>query len=88
MIYLASKSPRRTELLSQIGVEHQTIDIEVDEAINPKKSAKENVTSLSALKCQEGVRHILDQKKVIFPVFWSTLKKHKMFLLLLKGARC
>ena len=68
MIYLASKSPRRTELLSQIGVEHQTIDIEVDEAINPKKSPKENVASLSALKCQEGVRHILDQKKVIFPV--------------------
>jgi septum formation protein len=68
MIYLASKSPRRTELLSQIGVEHQTIDIEVDEAINPKKSAKKNVASLSALKCQEGVRHILDQKKVIFPV--------------------
>jgi len=68
MIYLASKSPRRTELLSQIGVEHQTIDIEVDEAINPKKSPKENVASLSALKCQEGIRHTLDQKKVIFPV--------------------
>ena len=54
MIYLASKSPRRTELLQQVGVEHKIIDIEVDEKINGSNSPQENVRALSALKCQEG----------------------------------
>ena len=47
MIYLASKSPRRTELLSQIGVEHEIIDIEVDESIDSNQSPQENVRTLS-----------------------------------------
>tara|TARA_B100000287_G_scaffold142314_1_gene134062 strand:+ start:1120 stop:1719 length:600 start_codon:yes stop_codon:yes gene_type:complete len=68
MIYLASKSPRRTELLSQIGVEHKILDIKADEAINSKKSPKENVTTLSALKCRTGIQHIISQNKIILPV--------------------
>jgi septum formation protein len=47
MIYLASKSPRRTELLQQIGVEHKIIDIEVDENISSSNSPQENVRALS-----------------------------------------
>lgn len=31
MIYLASKSPRRRELLGQIGIAYEIIDVEVDE---------------------------------------------------------
>jgi len=68
MIYLASKSPRRKELLCQIGVEHEIIDIEVDETISKQKSPKENVAALSILKCQAGVHHIINQKKIIFPI--------------------
>ena len=68
MIYLASKSPRRTELLSQIGVEHEIIDIEVDESIDSNQSPQENVRALSVLKCQEGVRKVIAEEKSAFPV--------------------
>ena len=68
MIYLASKSPRRTELLQQIGVEHQILDIDVDEKINRSKSPQDNVRTLSVLKCQEGVRKIISERKSSFPV--------------------
>ena len=68
MIYLASKSPRRTELLQQIGVEHQILDIDVDEKINRSKSPQDNVKALSVLICQEGVRKIISERKSSFPV--------------------
>ena len=68
MIYLASKSPRRTELLQQIGVEHKIIDIEVDENISISNSPQENVRALSVLKCQEGVRKVLTDDVGSFPV--------------------
>jgi septum formation protein len=68
MIYLASKSPRRTELLQQVGVEHKIIDIEVDEKINSSNSPQENVRALSVLKCQEGVRKVITEEMHSFPV--------------------
>ena len=68
MIYLASKSPRRTELLQQVGVEHTIIDIEVDENINSSDSPQENVRALSILKCQEGVRKVITENMPSFPV--------------------
>ena len=68
MIYLASKSPRRTELLQQVGVEHQILDIEVDENINSSNSPQENVRALSVLKCQEGVRKVITEEMPFFPV--------------------
>ena len=68
MIYLASKSPRRTELLQQVGVEHKIIDIEVDENIDSSNSPEENVRALSVLKCQEGVRKVITDDVGSFPV--------------------
>jgi septum formation protein len=68
MIYLASKSPRRTELLQQIGVKHKIIDIEVDENISSSNSPQENVRALSVLKCQEGVRKVITDDVGSFPV--------------------
>jgi septum formation protein len=68
MIYLASKSPRRTELLQQIGVKHKIIDIEVDENISSSNSPQENVRALSVLKCQEGVRKVIIDDVCSYPV--------------------
>ena len=68
MIYLASKSPRRTELLQQIGVEHKILDIEVDEDINSSNSPQEIVRALSVLKCQEGVHKVTSESKSTFPI--------------------
>ena len=68
MIYLASKSPRRTKLLQQVGIEHTIIDIEVDENINSSNSPQENVRALSILKCQERVRKVITENMSSFPV--------------------
>jgi septum formation protein len=68
MIYLASKSPRRTELLSQIGANHLVIDVSVDEIINPMVNAKENAELLSIQKCQEGIKHIMVNQMDELPV--------------------
>ena len=68
MIYIDSTSPRRTELLQQIGVEHKIIDIEVDENISSSNSSQENVRALSVLKCQEGVRKVITDDVGSFPV--------------------
>lgn len=68
MLYLASKSPRRTELLSQIGAEHEVINIHVDEFLDAAKSSRDNVESLSLLKCQEGIRYILSENMLLLPV--------------------
>ena len=68
MIYLASKSPRRTELLQQVGVKHKIIDIVVNEKINSSNSPQENVRALSVLKCQEGVRKVVTEDMCSFPV--------------------
>ena len=68
MIYLASKSPRRTELLSQIGANHLVIDVSVDEIINPMVNARENAELLSIQKCQEGIKHIMVNQMDELPV--------------------
>jgi len=49
-LYLASKSPRRRELLEGVGVAFAVAPPDVDEAALPGESAKENVTRLAAAK--------------------------------------
>ena len=68
MIYLASKSPRRMELLSQIGARHKVIEVSVKETIDLNLTAKENAEMLSMQKCQEGMRHILSNQMEILPI--------------------
>ncbi|AGL02652.1 Maf family protein [Desulfoscipio gibsoniae] len=61
-IYLASSSPRRRELLNQIGLPYTVITIEVDESLPSGLSPAEQVVALSrrkagaaAQKLSEGV---------------------------------
>jgi septum formation protein len=53
-IYLASRSPRRGELLSQIGVLHEVVPAEVDETPNPGEAPAEYVIRLAMAKAQAG----------------------------------
>jgi septum formation protein len=53
-IYLASNSPRRRELLDQIGVTHRVLRVEVDEAARPGEAAAELVQRLALAKAQAG----------------------------------
>lgn len=54
LIYLASRSPRRRELLQQIGVEHETISIEIDEAPRPNEAPERYVTRMALEKARAG----------------------------------
>jgi septum formation protein len=49
-VYLASASPRRRELLSQLGVDWELAAVEVDERISPGESPGEYVSRVARLK--------------------------------------
>jgi septum formation protein len=55
-IVLASASPRRRELLQQLGVPHVVMAVDVDETPLPGESAQQLVTRLALAKAQEGAR--------------------------------
>lgn len=53
-IFLASQSPRRRELLQQIGVRYQVLQVEVDECIPQHVTALEWAQHLALAKAQAG----------------------------------
>jgi len=54
-VYLASRSPRRRELLQQVGVDFKVVDVEVDEQPLPDESPRERVCRLALAKARAGV---------------------------------
>jgi len=53
-VYLASGSPRRRELLAQIGVPFRAIGVDVDEAVLPGEPPDRYVLRLAAAKAEAG----------------------------------
>ncbi len=53
-LYLASQSPRRRELLSQIGVSHTVIDVNVPEVQAINELPLDYVQRLSGAKARAG----------------------------------
>lgn len=53
-VYLASQSPRRRELLTQIGVQYQVLPVEVAEIQQPGESADTYVRRLAGDKSRAG----------------------------------
>lgn len=53
-IYLASASPRRRELLEQIGVSYRLISVDVDETPQATESAENYVSRLALEKARTG----------------------------------
>jgi len=58
-LYLASKSPRRRELLAQIGVQYQTLDVQVVEARGAQETPTGYVSRLARAKSQAGYDALL-----------------------------
>ena len=54
MIYLASRSPRRRDLLKQLGVSFRILDPGVDESMGGDEAPDALVRRLAALKAQAG----------------------------------
>jgi len=53
-IYLASSSPRRRELLTQIGVTFSVLAVDIDETRLKDESAENYVQRVAILKAQTG----------------------------------
>ena len=67
MIYLASRSPRRRELLAQIGVKFEPLlfregprqDADTDEAVRPGEQPDDYVRRVSMLKCEAAWQRVV-----------------------------
>lgn len=59
-VYLASSSPRRRELLAQIGVRYKVVKISVDEAWDGSETPEAHVRRLAMEKARAGWRSVED----------------------------
>ena len=65
MLYLASKSPRRRELLTQIHVEFQCLDIDIPEVRKPGEPPEAFVKRMAVEKAQAGLRMVQVQNAFV-----------------------
>ena len=56
MLFLASRSPRRSELLARLGVEFRVLDVEVPEERSPAEASAEYVRRVARDKAAAGLR--------------------------------
>ncbi|MET0117987.1 MAG: nucleoside triphosphate pyrophosphatase [Sedimenticola sp.] len=64
-LYLASVSPRRRELLEQIGVDHTVVRVEIDEMPRQGESPAEYVIRLALEKARAGRASLDDNSAVV-----------------------
>ena len=64
-LYLASKSPRRSELLTQIGISFTTLAVDIDETVSPNELAQEYVLRLAKEKALAGWNLSEEQDKAV-----------------------
>lgn len=62
LIYLASRSPRRRELLDQIGIAHDVLDIEADESWDGEEPPRAHVIRLALAKAQLGWAQVKESR--------------------------
>ena len=63
MVYLASRSPRRAELLRQIGVDFAIYDIDIDESRLAAESASDYVCRMATTKARVAAEQIAKPQK-------------------------
>jgi septum formation protein len=64
-LFLASKSPRRREILSNLDIEYELIDCEIEEKINFEEEPRTVAMSISFQKCNEASKKIPDGNLII-----------------------
>ncbi|QKI88647.1 Maf family protein [Thiomicrorhabdus xiamenensis] len=60
-VFLASSSPRRQELLAQMGVEFSVLDAPIDETPIESEDAAQFVTRMAREKSQQGAQQLTDE---------------------------
>ena len=68
MIYLASQSPRRKQLLRQIGVSFQHLAGEIDETPYPGEAGQDYVIRMAKEKAKAGWARLQHQRLTLYPV--------------------
>ena len=61
-IYLASRSPRRSELLQQIGVEFEVLAPDVNESPLPREAPTDYVRRITRIKAEVGWMQVVEHK--------------------------
>jgi len=64
-LYLASRSPRRQQLLRQIGIEFELVDVDIDETWDRDEAPKDYVRRVALEKAREGKNRINDNGRVL-----------------------
>tara|TARA_Y100000590_G_scaffold114298_1_gene130238 strand:- start:567 stop:1151 length:585 start_codon:yes stop_codon:yes gene_type:complete len=59
MLYLASKSPRRADLLIQMGIKFKVVEVNTAEAIDLSIGPRDNAEKISVVKCKHGAEQII-----------------------------
>jgi septum formation protein len=59
MLYLASQSPRRRQLLGLLGVEFRTLDVDVEEVRGPGEPAEDYVRRVAREKAGAGLLEVV-----------------------------
>ncbi|MCW8901080.1 MAG: Maf-like protein [Gammaproteobacteria bacterium] len=67
-LYLASRSPRRRELLTQVGISFAVLDVDIDESEKDNELAEDYVVRLAREKAVAGWNQ---RKSIIKPVLGS-----------------
>lgn len=67
-IYLASRSPRRAELLQQIGIRYTVVPSDIDESQLQNETPAEYVLRLAKTKTEAGLVSVADQGLPSYPV--------------------
>jgi septum formation protein len=67
-IYLASRSPRRRELLDQLGVRHRLLAPDVNEAALPRESPEDYVRRLAQIKAEVAAMRVSERRLKTLPV--------------------
>lgn len=67
-VYLASQSPRRRELLDQIGVAHRVLSIDIDERRRDGEAPVDYVQRLAREKAEAGWQQLRAQQLALAPV--------------------
>lgn len=70
-LYLASQSPRRAELLEQIGIAFERVAVAVDETAEPAEPASDYVQRLAQAKALAGWQQLIAQGLPPLPVMGS-----------------
>jgi len=67
-IYLASRSPRRGELLRQIGVDFEVLPSDIDESVLPGEAPEQYVLRLAREKAEACMRRIVQDGLPLMPI--------------------